>query len=136
MVKHSCLGTQVVICLEIRRDSALDLLRVLSEAQRRHSLLYLAHRGRDAEHDGCSRVPTETRLKNLGERRVAERDMILPALGKHGYDLCQEEQRLVDMLAFLDSHTFGISVGAAPSIRLGAAARCGAKRTWISHSGA
>lgn len=62
--------------------------------------------------------------------------MILPALGKHGYDLCQEEQRLVDVLAFLDSHTFGISVGAAPSIRLGAAARCGAKRTWISHSGA
>ena len=73
-------------------------------------MLELPHRRGDAENDCSARVPAKTGLQDLCQRRVSKRYVVTFALGLHCNDLSQEEQALIDVLAFSDALTRHVSL--------------------------
>lgn len=92
-------GSDIVL-LHVGCDFAPDFLRVLAESKRRNGLLNLLNRWSDAQNYSSARVAAQTRLENLGERRVAEGNVLSLPFCKHRDHLCQEEETFVDVLTF------------------------------------
>lgn len=94
--------------LHIRHYRVLDHLRVLPESQSAKGLLKLGGTRGDTEDDGGARVAPEGGPENLGEGRVSVGDVRVRGaflrFSFKGDNLGKEEQGLVDVLAFLDSH--------------------------------
>jgi len=104
LLLHRVVVVLLVLRLDVGFYRVFYFLGILTESQCALGLFELPLIWSDAQYDCGPRVTTERGSQYFGQGRVSKWDVIFLALSHHCYDLCQEEETFVDVLALFHSH--------------------------------